>query len=130
MQNLKRYILPITMALLVAGCQVTIPPANNQATNNNGTNATTLTILDAKALRGSEKVSVHAYSYTRGSDFCSRTIALKFSSALPYTQTLVAMRNRALVTGANALSITGWEEKDGITTFTGHFFDCHPKKGL
>ena len=130
MQNLKRYILPITMALLLAGCQVTIPPANNQATNNNGTNATTLTILDAKALRGSEKVSVHAYSYTRGSDFCSRTIALKFSSALPYTQTLVAMRNRALVTGANALSITGWEEKDGITTFTGHFFDCHSKKGL
>ena len=130
MQNLKRYILPITMAILVAGCQVTIPPANNQATNNNGTNATTLTILDAKALRGSEKVSVHAYSYTRGSDFCSRTIALKFSSALPYTQTLVAMRNRALVTGANALSITGWEEKDGITTFTGHFFDCHSKKGL
>ena len=130
MQNLKRYILPITMALLVAGCQVTIPPANNQATNNNGTNATTLTILDAKALRGSEKVSVHAYSYTRGSDFCSRTIALKFSSALPYTQTLVAMRNRALVTGANAISITGWEEKDGITTFTGHFFDCHSKKGL
>ena len=130
MQNLKRYIVPITMALLVAGCQVTIPPANNQATNNNGTNATTLTILDAKALRGSEKVSVHAYSYTRGSDFCSRTIALKFSSALPYTQTLVAMRNRALVTGANALSITGWEEKDGITTFTGHFFDCHSKKGL
>ena len=130
MQNLKRYILPITMALIVAGCQVTIPPANNQATNNNETNATTLTILDAKALRGSEKVSVHAYSYTRGSDFCSRTIALKFSSALPYTQTLVAMRNRALVTGANALSITGWEEKDGITTFTGHFFDCHSKKGL
>ena len=130
MQNLKGYILPITMALLVAGCQVTIPPANNQTTNNNGTNATTLTILDAKALRGSEKVSVHAYSYTRGSDFCSRTIALKFSSALPYTQTLVAMRNRALVTGANALSITGWEEKDGITTFTGHFFDCHSKKGL
>ena len=130
MQNLKRFILPITIALSVAGCQVTIPPANNQATNNNGTNATTLTILDAKALRGSEKVSVHAYSYTRGSDFCSRTIALKFSSALPYTQTLVAMRNRALVTGANALSITGWEEKDGITTFTGHFFDCHSKKGL
>ena len=118
------------MALLLAGCQVTIPPAGNTNGNNNGTNATTLTILDAKALRGSEKVSVHAYAYTRGSDFCSRTIALKFSSELPYTQTLIAMRNRALVTGANALSITGWEKKDGITTFTGHFFDCHSKKGL
>ena len=130
MQRIKSLILPITMALVLAGCQVTIPPAGNTNGNNNGTNATTLTILDAKALRGSEKVSVHAYAYTRGSDFCSRTIALKFSSELPYTQTLIAMRNRALVTGANALSITGWEEKDGITSFTGHFFDCHSKKGL
>ena len=130
MQNIKRFMLSITLALLVTGCQVTTPPANNQTVNNNGTNATTLTILDAKALKGSEKVSVHAYSYTRGSDFCSRIIALKFSSELPYTQTLIAMRNRALVTGANALSITGWEEKNGITTFTGHFFDCHSKKGL
>ena len=130
MQRIKSLILPITMALVLAGCQVTIPPAGNTNGNNNGTNATTLTILDAKALRGSEKVSVHAYAYTRGSDFCSRTIALKFSSELPYTQTLIAMRNRALVTGANALSITGWEEKDGITTFTGHFFDCHSKKCL
>ena len=130
MQNIKRLMLSVTMALLITGCQVTIPPANNQTVNNNGTNATTLTILDAKALKGSEKVSVHAYAYTRGSDFCSRTIALKFSSELPYTQTLIAMRNRALVTGANALSIPGWEEKNGITTFTGHFFDCHSKKGL
>ena len=130
MQNIKRFMLSITLALLVAGCQVTIPPANNQSVSNNSTNATTLTILDAKALKGSEKVSVHAYAYTRGSDFCSRTIALRFSSELPYTQTLIAMRNRALVTGANALSITGWEEKNGITTFTGHFFDCHSKKGL
>ena len=127
MQKIKRFILPITMVLLVVGCQV-IPPASNQKSNS--TSATTLTILDAKALTGSEKVTVHAYAYTRGSDLCSRTIALKFSSELPYTQTLVAIRNRALVTGANALSITGWEEQDGITTFTGHFFDCHSKKGL
>ena len=130
MQNIKNFMLSIAMTLLVAGCQVTIPPANNQNVNNSDTNATSLSILDAKALRGSEKVSVHAYSYTRGIDFCSRTIALKFSSSLPYTQTLIAMRNRALITGANALSITGWEEKNGITTFTGHFFDCHSKKGL
>ena len=84
MQNIKRFMLSITIVLLVAGCQVTIPPAGNQSANSNGTNATSLTILDAKALRGSEKVTVHAYSYTRGSDFCSRTIALKFSSELPY----------------------------------------------
>ncbi len=112
------------------GCQVTIPPAQNNNVGNNATNATTLTILDAKALKGSEKVSVHAYAYTRGSDMCSRTIALQFASVLPYTQTLIALRNRALVTGANALSITGWEENNNITTLTAHFFDCHSKRGL
>ena len=129
MERIKCITLPIFMAFLLAGCQVTIPPAGNTNSNNNSTNATTLTILDAKALKGSEKVSVHDYAYTRGSDFCSRTIALKFSSELPYTQTLIAMRNRALVTGANALqSQVG--KKRWITTFTGHFFDCHSKKGL
>jgi hypothetical protein len=130
MKNFKTFILSSIALLSLIGCQVTIPPAQDSNTTSNGTIAATLTILDAKALKGSEKVSVHAYAYTRGSDMCSRTIALQFASELPYTQTLVALRNRALVTGANALSITGWEERNNITTLTAHFFDCHSKRGL
>ena len=129
MKNFKQIILLSFLATILIGCQVTIPPSQGQI-NYSSTNATTLTILDAKALKGSEKVSVHAYSYTRGSDHCSRTIALNFSSSLAYTQTMIALRNRAMVTGANALSITNWREHAGITTLTGHFFDCHSKKGL
>jgi len=130
MTNFKKLSILTSLLLSLIGCQVTIPPAQDSSTSNNSTNAKTLTILDAKALKGSEKVSVHAYAYTRGSDMCSRTIALEFASELPYTQTLIALRNRALVTGANALSITGWNEKDNITTLTAHFFDCHSKRGL
>ena len=130
MTNFKKLSILTSLLLSLIGCQVTIPPAQDSSTSNNNTNAKTLTILDAKALKGSEKVSVHAYAYTRGSDMCSRTIALEFASELPYTQTLIALRNRALVTGANALSITGWNEKDNMTTLTAHFFDCHSKRGL
>ena len=130
MTNFKKLSILTLLLLSLIGCQVTIPPTQDSSTSNNSTNAKTLTILDAKALKGSEKVSVHAYAYTRGSDMCSRTIALEFASELPYTQTLVALRNRALVTGANALSITGWNEKDNMTTLTAHFFDCHSKRGL
>ena len=130
MTNFKKLSILTSLLLSLIGCQVTIPPAQDSSTSNNSTNAKTLTFLDAKPLRGSEKVSVHAYAYTRGSDMCSRTIALQFASELPYTQTLIALRNRALVTGANALSITGWEEKGSITTLTAHFFDCHSKRGL
>ena len=130
MISLKKISIISFLLISLIGCQVTIPPAVDNSSVNHNTNATSLTVLDAKPLRGSEKVSVHAYAYTRGSDLCSRTIALQFASELPYTQTLIALRNRALVTGANALSITGWEEKGTVTTLTAHFFDCHSKRGL
>lgn len=94
------------------------------------THSRALSVQETHPLKGSEKVTVHAYSYTRGSDSCSRTIALNFSSTLSYTHTLIALKNRALVTGANAVSITDWHEHAGVTTLTGHFFDCHSKRGL
>ena len=121
----------ITSALVLAGCHnITHPVSTSNVSAKTYTESAALTIYEAHPLKGSEKVSVHAYSYTRGSDHCSRTIALNFSSSLAYTQTMIALRNRAMVTGANALSITNWREHGGITTLTGHFFDCHSKKGL
>ena len=123
--------IAIIFTLLLSGCHtLTAPVSTEQSTVKPYTESTALTIYEAHPLKGSERVSVHAYSYTRGSDHCSRTIALNFSSSLAYTQTMVALRNRAMVTGANALSITNWREHAGITTLTGHFFDCHSKKGL
>ena len=121
----------IASALVLAGCHtITHPVSTSNVSAAPYTESNALTIYEAHPLKGSEKVSVHAYSYTRGSDHCSRTIALNFSSSLAYTQTMIALRNRAMVTGANALSITNWREHAGITTLTGHFFDCHSKKGL
>ena len=121
----------ITSALVLAGCHtITHPISTSNVSSKPLTEAAALTIYEAHPLKGSEKVSVLAYSYTRGSDHCSRTIALNFTSSLAYTQTMIALRNRAMVTGANALSITNWREHAGLTTLTGHFFDCHSKKGL
>lgn len=121
----------IASTLLLAGCHTIMAPIlESDATTKPHTEATTLTVLETQPLKGSDNVTIHAYAYTRGSDHCARTIALSFSSSLNYTQTMIALRNRALVTGANALSITDWREHFGITTLTGHFFDCHSKKGL
>ena len=97
----------ITLVLALAGCHTTTHPVSKSNVSAKPyTESDALTIYEAHPLKGSEKVSVHAYSYTRGSDHCSRTIALNFSSSLAYTQTMIALRNRAMVTGANALSIT------------------------
>ena len=129
--KIKTVIGIITSALFLAGCHtLTHPVSTSNVSTKPVTESAALTIYEAHPLKGSEKVSVHAYSYTRGSDHCSRTIALNFTSSLAYTQTMIALRNRAMVTGANALSITNWREHAGLTTLTGHFFDCHSKKGL
>lgn len=119
-------------SFVLTGCHTLTAPISTSGVTADKpyTESTALTVIESHPLKGSEKVSVHAYAYTRGSDHCSRTIALNFSSSMAYTQTLIALRNRALVTGANALSITDWREHAGITTLTGHFFDCHSKKGL
>ena len=124
-------ITALLSLLFISACHMGNPPsAISPAQATHVPSANTLTINEAHPIKGSKKVSVHAYSYTRGSDFCSRTVAINFSSTLSYTQTLIALRNRALVTGANALSITGWNEHAGHTTLTAHFFDCHSKTGL
>lgn len=124
-----KIILAISLTVFVSACQPILVTSAN-VNNSLGTNATTLTINEAYPIKGSEKVTVHAYSYLRVSQHCSRTVAISFRSLLAYPQTLVALRNRAMVTGANALAITDWNEEAGYTTLSAHFFDCHSKKGL
>ena len=128
--KIKTLISIFASAFILTGCHTLTHTVHTANSPKPITESAALTIHEAHPLKGSEKVSVHAYSYTRGSDHCSRTIALNFSSSLAYTHTLIALRNRAMVTGANALSITDWMEHGGITTLTAHFFDCHSKKGL
>ena len=128
-----RKITPLTLAavfIFSAACQPLVVANSSTAGSGIDTNATTLTVNETVPLKGSEKVSVHAYSYLRMSALCSRTVAISFQSLLAYPQTLIALRNRAMITGANALAITDWNENAGYTTLSAHFFDCHSKKGL
>ena len=130
------------VALLVAACQ---PIGNSSSMHIAAQTATTeadrataapfghaasIKVHEVHPIAGSEKVSVHSYAYVRSSKHCARTIALNLSSSYPYQATYVAVRNRAYITGADALAVTGWHEHDGITTLTAHFFDCKSKKGL
>ena len=129
MKFAKIHTLIIASAILAA-CQPIVMANSSTASSGLDTNATTLNLHETVPLKGSEKVSVHAYSYLRMSAHCSRTIAISFQSLLAYPQTLIALRNRAMITGANALAITDWNEDAGYTTLSAHFFDCHSKQGL
>ena len=115
MKFAKIHTLIIASAMLAA-CQPIVMANSSTASSGLDTNATTLSLQETVPLKGSEKVSVHAYSYLRMSAYCSRTVAISFQSLLAYPQTLIALRNRAMITGANALAITDWNENEGYTT--------------
>jgi len=125
----KKFFAIMIAATFVAACQPLVV-ATSTSSAGLQTQANTLTVHEAYPIKGSEKVTVHAYTYLRTSPYCSRTVAISFRSLLSYPQTLVALRNRAMVTGANGLAITDWNEQSVYTTLSAHFFDCHSKKGL
>jgi len=129
LRNISLFTI-VGLCFFAAACQPLVVSNPSAASPGLDTNATALTVHETVPLKGSEKVSVHAYSYLRTSAHCSRTVAISFQSLLAYPQTLIALRNRAMITGANALAITDWNETAGYTTLSAHFFDCHSKKGL
>jgi len=138
---IRQYVIGIGLCL-IAACQpytisskdyLTVQAISTQAdraTEASFGHAKNIQIHEVHPIKGSEKVSVHSYTYVRSSDYCARTIALNLTSSYPYEATYIALRNRAYVTGADALAITGWHEHDGLTSLTAHFFDCKSKRSL
>ena len=90
MKLVKLFTLIIASTMLAA-CQPMVMASSSTASSGPDTNATTLTVHETVPLKGSEKVSVHAYSYLRMSAYCSRTVAISFQSLLAYPQTLIAL---------------------------------------
>ena len=138
---IKQFVVGIGLCL-IAACQPytisskdyltaqTISRQADRATEASFGHAKNIQIHEVHPIKGSEKVSVHSYTYVRSSDYCARTIALNLTSSYPYEATYIALRNRAYVTGADALAITGWHEHNGLTSLTAHYFDCKSKRGL
>lgn len=77
----------IAAATLVSACQpLVVATANGSAGLQ--TQANTLTVNEAYPIKGSEKVTVHAYSYLHVSPYCSRTVAISFCSLHTYKHSL------------------------------------------
>ena len=64
MKLVKIYTLIIATTMLAA-CQPMVVANSSTASSGLDTNATTLNVHETVPLKGSEKVSVHAYSYLR-----------------------------------------------------------------
>ena len=119
-------------AILMSGCQVqnASQGISNASPGPTGSSTSTIKVTEAYPMNGSEKITVHAFKNLSGNYNCANTVSIRFTSPLNYSGTLIALRNRAMITGANALAITGLQETASLTSMTAHFYDCNSKEGL
>lgn len=92
-------------------------------------NATALAYHEVVPSPQSRHVTAHPHISLQVST-CRRVISMAYSTTHNYPNTVVALKNRAAVAGANALAITNWIESGSHTYMNAHFYHCASKKGL
>lgn len=136
---MSRFGLFAAVAVALSGCMNTMQVGTNGQTVSSSSmvqgsgffrGAVTVLPQDVVPARGLDHVTMHPYARLRSEPACARTISLAFISSYDYGNTLVALRNRALSLGANAVAVTNWTESRDATYMVGHFFGCRSKKNL
>lgn len=93
-------------------------------------NATALGYHEVLPSAESRHVTLHSHARLSSVPACSRIISLGFSSSHAYQRTMVGLKNRAALLGANAIGITNYIESGSNTYMVGHFYHCNSKQLL
>ena len=112
---------------VLAPATTTTTVSANQGTNVR--NAIALPFDEVVPHRGSAHVTVHPHVRLMASS-CSRIISLAFSTSHTYPNTVIALKNRAAIVGANALAVTNWIESSSHMYLDAHFYYCPSKSEL
>lgn len=134
---MKYAYIPVIFTLVTAACMPTsdlVQASSKHATTvavpvTSLQNATALPYNEVVPSPGSRHVTVHPHIRLQVSN-CSRVISMAFSTTHNYPNTMVALKNRASVAGANALAVTNWIESGSHTYMDAHFYYCPSKRGL
>lgn len=134
---MKYAFIPIILTLAGAAC---VPTSNGVQTSSAHSttiatpvaplqNATALAYHEVVPSPESRHVTAHPHIGLQAST-CRRVISMAYSTTHNYPNTMVALKNRAAVVGANALAITNWIESGSHTYMNAHFYHCPSKRGL
>ena len=112
----KKLSLLISL-LLLASCN-TFPNGNNvYGTISEG----------STPLRGFSKVSVHPDKLLKMSVNCDLVMKIEIIQKKNYAQTIMELKNRALIIGGNAVSLSTMKESNSSTYMIGKIYLCSKK---
>ena len=76
---------------------------------------------------GTRFVSFHADRVLRRNRSCTQILKLRLVQKLNYMNTIVELKNRAILMGGNAVSLVNWRESSGSTGLVGNIYICKNK---
>ena len=112
----KKFLYAVFFTLLV-GC--------NGVTNNLSVYGTASE--SSYPLRGFNKVSVHPEKSLKMRTSCDLIMKLEIIQAKNYAETILELKNRALMIGGNAVSLSSWRETISSTYLVGKIYLCKKK---
>ena len=78
-------------------------------------------------LRGFSQVSVHADKLLKMRTSCDLSMRMEIIQAKNYAETILELKNRALMIGGNAVSLSNWKETTSSTYLVGKIYLCETK---
>ena len=79
-------------------------------------------------LPGAEKVAVQSLQDLNNAENCSKVLDMELKARTSYQRALNETRNRALLSGANAMAITSWSELPKSMIMKASLYNCNTKK--
>ena len=78
-------------------------------------------------LSGFSKVSVHPDKVLKLRTSCDLSMRMEIIQAKSYAETVLELKNRALIIGGNAVSLSKWRETTNSTHLVGKIYLCKTK---
>tara|TARA_A100000164_G_C21543683_1_gene601682 strand:+ start:82 stop:486 length:405 start_codon:yes stop_codon:yes gene_type:complete len=78
-------------------------------------------------VEGTQFVSLHADRELRLNKSCSQVLKLQLVQSRDYRETLVELKNRAILMGGNSVSLVNWREYGNRTGLIGNIYICRAK---
>ena len=96
--------------------------------NSSGINQASGLAPDHPASLGAlNKVSMHPDNMLRRNTSCELTMSIHLIQSKNYAETVLELKNRALVLGGNAVSLSKWKETTQTTYLNGRVYLCLKK---
>ena len=82
---------------------------------------------DTIPLRGFSKVSIHPDKLLKINTYCDLTMRIEIVQSKNYAETIMELKNRALLIGGNAISLSKMTESTTATYLIGKIYLCSIK---